>query len=395
MTNEEAFEIHQNKRKHKVYVSRSIVTGEAPNEVPRRFRIASKVLDSPTGYEFVTEAGEHVIRITGGGKQEVIVKFYEDDRDILGITLQRFSVSNGKPHKHSFSFIGEEIPRFLEFLLNVCRVRIPNESKFSVTDAELHKILLSPERLSDIIRDNQDRLLEWAKSEVTTSDIVALGYRRKQLDRFGKMLSDPAYFAAERASANKSEEAMWQMFFEENKWVFGYGLSYFFMSNLEGRGLEQTIAGSDLWGDGKRPDAVLKTKGFVQALCFVEVKKHNTDLLKPSVHPYRPGCWLPSDDLTGGVVQSQATIEKIVRRIVEQYKPKTVNGDPTGEELYAYQPRSYLIIGNQAEFGTGNGLNVDKYRSFELFRRNVLRPEILTFDELYERAKFLVEYEEK
>ncbi len=75
---------------------------------------------------------------------------------------------------------------------------------------------------------------------------------------------------------------MWQMFFEENKWLFGYGLSYFFMSSLDGRGLEQTITGADLWGDGKRPDAVLKTRGFVQALCFVEVKKHNTELLKPA-----------------------------------------------------------------------------------------------------------------
>jgi hypothetical protein len=35
----------------------------------------------------------------------VIVKFYEDDRNIFGITLQRFSVANGKPHKHSFSFL--------------------------------------------------------------------------------------------------------------------------------------------------------------------------------------------------------------------------------------------------------------------------------------------------
>jgi hypothetical protein len=121
-------------------------------------------------------------------------------------------------------------------------VKLPHAGKFNVTDAEFQRILLSPERFAEIIRDNQERLLEWAESEVTTSDIVALGYRRKQLERFRRMLSEPNYFAAERADADKSEEAMWQLFFEENKWVFGYGLSYFFMSSLEGRGLEQTIA---------------------------------------------------------------------------------------------------------------------------------------------------------
>jgi hypothetical protein len=32
--------------------------------------------------------------------------------------------------------------------------------------------------------------------------------------------------------------------------------------------------------------------------------------------------------------------------------------------------------------------------SFELYRRNISPPEIITFDELYERAKFIVEHVE-
>jgi hypothetical protein len=32
-----------------------------------------------------------------------------------------------------------------------------------------------------------------------------------------------------------------------------------------------------------------------------------------------------------------------------------------------------------------------KRRSFELFRRNLTQPEILTFDELFERARFIIE----
>ena len=41
-----------------------------------------------------------------------------------------------------------------------------------------------------------------------------------------------------------------------------------------------------------------------------------------------------------------------------------------------------------------NGIKKDRYRSFELFRRNVAKPEIVTFDELFERAKFIVEVAE-
>jgi len=112
------------------------------------------------------------------------------------------------------------------------------------------------------------------------------------------------------------------------------------------------------------------------------------------VSPYRSGCWSPSDELTGGIVQSQDTVEKLVRRLSEKYEPRSESGDPTGEELFAYQPRSYLVIGRLEEFRTSAGLHLEKYRSFELFRRNTVRPEILTLDELYERAKFIVEHSE-
>jgi hypothetical protein len=49
-----------------------------------------------------------------------------------------------------------------------------------------------------------------------------------------------------------------------------------------------------------------------------------------------------------------------------------------------------LVIGNLAQFRGEHGINEGKFRSFELYRRNTWRPEILTFDELLERAKFIV-----
>ena len=59
--------------------------------------------------------------------------------------------------------------------------------------------------------------------------------------------------------------------------------------------------------------------------------------------------------------------------------------------LYFYQPKSFLVVGSLAEFEGEHGINEDKYSSFELFRKNINNPEIITFDELYERAKFIVE----
>src|SRR5438067_9432697 len=56
------------------------------------------------------------------------------------------------------------------------------------------------------------------------------------------------------------------------------------------------------------------------------------------------------------------------------------------ERTFTIQPKGILVIGHTNKLADPSQRN-----TFELFRRNVVNPEILTFDELYERAKFIVE----
>lgn len=81
-----------------------------------------------------------------------------------------------------------------------------------------------------------------------------------------------------------------------------------------------------------------------------------------------------------------------VRKIQEKLDVKSNLGDPTGEIVFTHNPKSFLVVGSLGEFITENGVNNDKYRSFELYRRSLNHPEIITFDELYQRAKLVVEY---
>lgn len=66
------------------------------------------------------------------------------------------------------------------------------------------------------------------------------------------------------------------------------------------------------------------------------------------------------------------------------------SGEPTGETIYTTEPRSFVICGRLSEFDGEHGVNERKFASFERFRRNLLRPEVITFDELYERACLIV-----
>ena len=119
---------------------------------------------------------------------------------------------------------------------------------------------------------------------------------------------------------------------------------------------------------------------------------HNAPLLKQIKTAYRKGCWAIDDEVTGGIIQVQQTIAQAVRERRPDVKMPDEFGDPTGEELSLHQPKGFLLIGNQNQFKTDIGINWQKTGSFELFRRNETSPEIITYDQLLDRAKYIVKH---
>lgn len=69
---------------------------------------------------------------------------------------------------------------------------------------------------------------------------------------------------------------------------------------------------------------------------------------------------------------------------------KDEDGYVTGEKLTLADPRSYLIIGSHESLRRNGQQHDDMVRSFELFRRTVRYPEILTYDEVLARARWAV-----
>ena len=180
---------------------------------------------------------------------------------------------------------------------------------------------------------------------------------------------------------------------ENNPWIFGYGLNYIFSSSLDDQKLEQVTTGYSIQGSGKRVDALMKTRGLISSLCFVEIKTHKTSLL--SNGPYRAECWQISGELAGSISQIQKTVQKAIEGIRTKLDIETDTGEPTGETVFLYQPRAFVVVGSLDEFRTDHGTNERRFSSFELFRRNMVNPEVITFDELFERARFIVRHSEE
>lgn len=377
---------YQNPKPGKTYISPSLSDF---GQQDRKVRIASKIIDSPTTYAFARIRDEIVLRHKNDAKTNIRATFFEDDRHIKVLTIQGYTIATDKPHNASFSFVGAEISKLLEFIANIHSYGFKTTGSINITDEELRRIALSNRQARSLVEDNEELIAEILRSSVTKQDIVSVGYRKKQLDVFGSLLTDSSFFESLKARKQCTDEGLWQQFFQRNPWIFGYGLSYIYLSSLNDKKLEQIVQGHHVGQPGKRADALLKTKGIISSLCFVEIKTHNTPLL--SSRPYRAGCWAPSGEMAGAISQSQGTVASAMDTIRGQLVVKDSKGFPTGEEAFNFSPKAYLVIGNLSEFVGDHGINQEQYRAFELLRRNTSTPEILTFDELFERAKFIVD----
>jgi hypothetical protein len=347
-------------------------------------------MEDKDGYKYAVEKGEVVLHSTPKGARQLKAKFLEINRDVYQLVFQYFTESTGNPHKSSFPLYGNEIPTLLKFLEDLKRVHL-TPSRLIVEPGALDHENFTDDALIAAIRAKPDLAAEIVETKATSRDVKAIAYRRKSLAEFKRLLHDEKYFDAEaKLVPRQSPEQVWQNFFEANQWIFGYGLSYIFLTSVDPGSLKNAVSGYTIAWKGKQPDAVMKTRGAINALCLIEIKTHRTPLLRPK--PTRPGAYGPSQDLTDAICQSQASIVGAERQLRENFKPTDKFGNPISDPLYNYRPRSYVVAGSLSEFQAIHGVNEEKYCSFEMYRRNITSPEIITFDELYERAAFIVEY---
>lgn len=350
-------------------------------------RFASIFFKKTTDLKYIMKSNSKILRTTKAGFQEIRVDFTEFDRKTYALILQRYNTETGKALNNHFSFTNEEIIRLKEFLNSLDTLPIKGNSGITYSREKLEEI----NNAQEFIANNKELIKELIGSKLEKGDIEILKHRKKQLQTFRRMLDDEDYFNMLCEKKNiRGKEGLWQEFFEKNDWIFGYGLSYIFTTSLDNKKLEQYVNGYSFIERGKRVDAVLKTRGLINSLCFAEIKHHKTDLLD-NKSPYRAECWKVSSELSGAVAQIQKTVQKAVKSIETEIRIKDKAGNPTNETLYIYQPKSFIVVGSLDEFKTDNGINEEKFSSFELFRQNIRSPEIITFDELYERARFITD----
>jgi hypothetical protein len=174
-------------------------------------------------------------------------------------------------------------------------------------------------------------------------------------------------------------EPQWQCFFEANTWIFGFGLSYKFTHLVQA---QAHVRSATFHGDeGQRGDFLLAAGAEVRFTVILDIKHPQVPLIN-SV-PYRNSVYHVSKEVAGGVAQVQAYCRnwetQLARemRTVEELHP---------QHIFTCQPKGFLVVGQTGELKGDR----EKATAFESFRRNLQNPEIITFDELLERARYIV-----
>ncbi|CUU60384.1 protein of unknown function (DUF4263) [Parafrankia irregularis] len=361
-----------------------------PNgQIPLQQRMAFQVHDTSDDVRFVRNGGiEEVLRETRHRRDQLKAVFFEDDRRISQLVFQKFSV-NGIPRREkTFSLNGEEVEALKRFLALIASTPMGSTEGSRLDSDLIREVLDSPEIVAQLYSSRKDDITKIIQEDETAVDVIAVRRRRSAVKLFENLLEDADYFRRHQQELGKSRpEDVWQHFFEENRWIFGIGLSaQVFLPWDLGR-LSQAVAGASIEGAGKRPDALMRTAGTIGSFVFVEIKRPDTQLVRAST--YRSATWPPDSEIVGAVAQCHATVDSAIGRWQSQRR-RDSDGYDIGFDVHYCRPRSYLIAGHLGQFVREGSCNNEKFRSFENYRRNLTDPEIITFDELYMRARCAV-----
>jgi len=361
---------------------------------PARFVV--KVFDTDSESKIERDGEDWLLMETPGGRYQTRFLLVRDVGNIKEIWIERIPAAgvNGEIKTLLHLKKKEHIQRFFELVDLVRKLDPQGEETMRVDDGVITEILASPDTLMELYRQAPERFRSLIENDVTADDVYALASRRKAVEKFSRMLSDDEYFDSLIATEGSGKpEGVWQRFFEKNPWILGVSAASQLLTSLDPAKLEQVVRGQDLAGPGKRVDALMRTAGKVRSVVLIELKTHRTRLL--ASREYRSGCWAPSSEMVGGVTQSQCNVHWALKQLEERFQSIDDEGyEIPGDYSYLIKPRSLLIIGRLDELQSAlGGDHRDKIRSFELFRRSTLEPEIVTFDELYAKALFIVENE--
>ncbi len=364
-----------------IFVSKIVEFENSVTKEKKSQRAIRKVFGEDESFEIVKVKGEFILRCSSSGRDQIKIIVHENDNKRMGFVIQKFRGDTGTPFKDTaFSFYENEFNELLEFLTLAKFIDLSNLNNFKLSLSDLkQKVLVDRddqsiiEAFKNLHGKDRLRLLEQIRDEkLTKQDLDILSGRKDGIETFYQKLYVEKNWT----------EPQWQAFFEKNTWIFGYGLDYRFLSILQ---REAAVSNSDL--DGKNTVECDYLLGSTDFTVLVELKRPDTPLFETLKN--RSRSWKLSKYLVEAV--SQILAQKASWEI--KAAQNCYNSDGNLINQRTCDPKCVLVVGSREQLNDNSRDQDIKFRTFELFRRDSRNIDILTYDELYERAYYIVNQE--
>ena len=373
------------RKEGKTYISKVFTFGA---HSPEKVRNVHMVMEGSDHVMLGELEGSLCLRLSGEKrKTQVTALISHDDKKVKRVSLQTFKNradgSYATFEKDSFTFRGDEIQKLLGFLQSFDFIDLSNHQNFQIEDISQSDgpktIIDSSDRsllqhIKGLGGDERKQFMGALASELSKDEVnIILGRKKAYIEMITHIQS------------NDWPEKDWQEFFEREKWIFGYGLDYRIMRTFD---REMVVGGASTDNREKPTTDFLMT--FKDYTALVELKRPDTPIFQERKGG-RSGTWRFSADFMDAVSQ-----------ILEQ-KAQWLSFSQTGDhydkagakklEARTRNAKTILVIGSKSQFQIPENLRERAIMSdtFELFRQETRGIEIITFDELAERAKFILE----
>lgn len=388
MSNDSEYEFFKLRKQGKTYISK-VFDFNARDTERRRVRM---IIEDNDKLQLGEIEGTMCIRLSGKKRKiQVSAIVTQDDKKVRRLTLQTFKTRTTQgcdwiaAEPDEFTFRNDEFNRLLEFLDQIKFVDLANRDNFQIEDISKNvgpKAIIdaSDRPLIDRIKNMSDGekkdLMKSLQGSLTHEDINILLGRKQGLDEF-----------EEHLRLRDWNERHWQDFFEREQWVFGYGLDYRIMRQFD---REMTVGSGGT--DNQNKPRIDFLMSFTDYTVLVEIKKPDTPIFRVS-RGGRAGTWEFSAEFMSAV--SQILEQKAEWLSFAQSRDHWNKPGTQRLEARTRNAKCILVIGSRHEFSQYKNPRDSQVMqdTFELFRRETPSIEIVTFDELLERARFITRSE--
>lgn len=265
------------------------------------------------------------------------------------------------------------------------------KEKFKVIDSSGYVTVFKSKTEAEQVKELSKMIQESGLTDETIR--MALSDKRKDsLVVFKNLLDNDSAFDKykEKFSIRENgEESVWHHFLKSNPWILGLSVDIRFIRDF----FHETNSGIPSTSNKGSPKVDIT--GIRDYTVLIELKTSETKIFtEVRSATSRSNTWSFSSDFIDGV--SQCLGQKFdwdkdhkVKNLVNPNNGEVLSQD----EVRTVDPKTIFIIGNKEKEMCQKKVtenNFWKRDTFERFRRNNRNVEIITYDELYERAYFIV-----